>query len=150
MMFLAGPAVRLAAAGCLAWRWLVGTIVVTAIGGCANFLSEPAWHAREPNRSWVVVTSTRTTSLAPGVVLELPDVPYRLWFADAEGQFFRPSVPLTFRNGDGVVLTREGGLYVKNSAPGQGLVWLSPALGHPTLPSAPRWQVEVRQYIQGP
>jgi len=138
--------------GPVARRLLVSASLVSAlaVGGCARFLAEPAWQVKEPNRSWAVVTGARSAELAPGVVLELPDAPYRLWFSDEEGQFFKPSLPLSFRNSDGLAMAWEGGLYIKRSEPGQALVWLSPLVGRPTLLSAPHWQVGVRQYIQGP
>jgi hypothetical protein len=123
---------------------------LVSASGCASFLSEPVWQAKEANRSWAVVTGARSTELVPGVVLELPDAPYRLWFSDEEGQFFRPSLPLTFKNSDGFAMAREGGIYIKRSEPGRGLVWFAPLVGRPTLLSAPHWQPAVRQYTLGP
>ena len=123
---------------------------LVSASGCASSLSEPAWQAKEPNRSWAMVTSARVAELAPSVLLELPDAPYRLWFSDEDGQFFRPSLPLTFRNSDGFAMSWEGGIYIKRSEPGRGLVWLSPLVGRPTLLSAPHWQLAVRQYTLGP
>ena len=129
---------------CVVWVGLV------SVSGCATFLSEPVWQAKEPNRSWAVVTSARVAELAPGVLLELPDAPYRLWFSDEDGQFFRPSLPLTFRNSNGFAMSREGGIYIKRSEPGRGLVWFSPPFGSPTLLSTPHWHLAVRQYTLGP
>lgn len=134
----------------LAARHLLVWASLASVSGCAGFLVEPAWKARELNRSWAVVTSPHRGELASGVVLELPDAPYRLWFSDGEGQYFKPSLPLTIRTSDGLVMSREGGLYIKRSEPGRGMIWLLPLVGQPTLLTSPHWQVDVRQYTLGP
>ena len=118
------------------------------VSGCAAFVSEPTWHGREASRSWAVITGTRSTGLGPGVELELPDAPYRLWFSDNEGQFFRASRPLVFKNSHGLAVAREGGLYIRNSEPDHGLVWLLPLLGRPLSPNAPHWRFEVKTHVQ--
>lgn len=128
--------------GCMA---MVGTLT-----GCAGFMTEPGRQASEPNRAWAVVIGASQSEIAPGVTLELPAVPHKLWFADTEGRYFRASAPLKFRTTHGVVIPWEGGLYIRNQEPDRALVWLSPPVGQPTPLSSPPWQVKVRQFFQGP
>ena len=129
-------------------RWAIRAMLgaaVLATSACSGFLYEPRWTAHAPDTAWLKVTGAREAAIAAGISLEIPDVPYRLWFSDSAGQFFRASQPMKYKNTDGLVVAWEGGLYVRNDQPDQAIVWLSPlpAAGRPTLIAHPHWTVSV-------
>jgi len=124
---------------------LVAVAALLGSAGCASPLqtlpTQPPEHALG---AWLDLVSAPHSEIRPGVVLELPQAPYRARFADAQGVYYAPSQRLVFRTQHGLTQENEGGLYVRHDRPGWAQVWLAPVAGRPAMPFDD-WVWEVRQ-----
>jgi hypothetical protein len=105
-------------------------------GGCASRAPEPSLRGALLHTSWLLLQGETSAEVSPGLVMQLPQAPYRAKFADAQGVFYQASMPLVFRTQQGSVVSVAGGLYVKHARPHEALswtepVWLRPAMVYP-------------------
>lgn len=102
---------------------------------CKGLQALPAPDHHNVRGSWLALEDDRQLFVAPGVVLELPDAPYRAQFADPNGIYFQASRPLRFVTQHGFVNEADGGLYMRYDNPTQATTWFQPTLGAPATPS---------------
>lgn len=126
---------------------VVAVAALLGIAGCAAPLQPlPTRPPEQALGAWVELVSIPHSEIRPGVVLELPDAPYRARFADAQGTYYAPSQRLVFRTQHGLTQENEGGLYVRHDRPGWAQVWLAPVAGRPAMPFDDRvWEVRQRR-----
>jgi hypothetical protein len=101
---------------------------------CKGLQTLPAPDDQAIRGSWLALNDVRHLTLSPGVVLELPDAPYRAQFADQAGIYFQASRPLRFVTQHGFVNEADGGLYMRYDNPTQAITWFHPKLGAPITP----------------
>lgn len=102
--------------------------------GCQGLQTLPAPDHQTVQGSWLELDDERQLTLSPGLVLELPDAPYRAKFADPSGIYFQASRPLRFVTQHGFVNEVDGGLYMRFDNPTQATTWFHPRLGAPAAP----------------
>lgn len=85
------------------------------------------------NSGWLELMGNRSVTVAPGVVLEMPDVPYRARFSDAQGIYYQAAQPLAYRSAFGVVTLVTGGLYVKHGSLDQARSWTESVTSSPRM-----------------
>ena len=125
------------------WRSVSMLFLLSGLLGCSQ-LQPLADAGDRPSRGWwLELRDERTQTISPGVILELPDAPYRARFADEDGVYFQASLPLIFRNAHGLRTEHEGGLYVRNGRSDQAQVWFSPIIGDPLRPEERPVLVEI-------
>jgi hypothetical protein len=118
-------------------RMALGTILLVLSNlliGCKGLQTLPAPDDQAVRGSWLELNDVRQLTLSPGVVLELPDAPYRAQFADPTGIYFQASRPLRFVTQHGFVNEADGGLYMRYDNPTQATTWFHPKLGAPVAP----------------
>jgi hypothetical protein len=132
-MFKKPPSLRPAGlnkmALCACWLVLSHLLV-----GCKGLQTLPAPDEQAVRGSWLELDDVRQLTLSPGLVLELPDAPYRAQFADPTGIYFQASRPLRFVTQHGFVNEADGGLYMRYDNPTQAITWFHPKLGAPVTP----------------
>lgn len=102
--------------------------------GCKGLQTLPDPDNQAIRGSWLELDDARQLTVSPGVVLELPQAPYRAQFADPTGVYFQASRPLRFVTQHGFVNEAEGGLYMRYDNPTQATTWFHPKLGAPVTP----------------
>lgn len=102
--------------------------------GCKGLQTLPALDNQAIRGSWLELNDVRQLTVSPGVVLELPEAPYRAQFADSTGIYFQASRPLRFVTQHGFVNEVDGGLYMRYDNPTQATTWFHPKLGAPVTP----------------
>lgn len=125
-------------------RALAGATLVLALSACAGLQPLPTTEKPDLQGAWLELTGPTRASVAPGVVLELPSVPYRARFADAKGIYYQASASLVYRTQHGIASEVVGGLYLPHADPTQALVWHEPLFGSATMPYPNRWPVKRR------
>lgn len=109
-------------------------VFLTLLIGCKGLQTLPAPDDQAIRGSWLELNDVRQLTVSPGVVLELPDAPYRAQFADPTGIYFQASRPLRFVTQHGFVNEADGGLYMRYDNPTQATAWFHPKLGAPVAP----------------
>lgn len=125
-------------AGC----WLLCAGVLLSAGACASSGRLQAVRGAEPNSSWVAIKGARVAQVASGVQVEMPDAPYRARYTDAQGTYYKASVPLLYRTSLGTVCAMDGGLYLRYDSQGEARIWTEPVLLTPTMPYPTYFEVE--------
>jgi hypothetical protein len=90
----------------------------------------------------VAIKGGRVAQVASGVQVEMPDVPYRARYTDAQGVFYKASLPLLYRTSLGTVCAMDGGLYLRHDSQGEARIWTEPVLLTPTMPYPTYFDVE--------
>ncbi len=109
-------------------------MISSGLTACKGLQELPAVDGQSARGSWLELKDVRQLTVSPGVVLELPDAPYRAQFADPQGIYFQASRPLRFRTQHGFVNEADGGLYMRHDNPTQATTWFHPKLGAPAAP----------------
>lgn len=109
-------------------------VLSTCLMGCKGLQELSADGHQSARGSWLELLDARQLPLSPGLLLELPDAPYRAQFADPEGIYFQASRPLRFVTQHGFVNEVDGGLYMRYDNHTQATTWFHPKLGAPITP----------------
>lgn len=127
--------------------WCAGVLLLlSTLLGCSDLQPLKGHGFQTASHGWwLEIRGERTQQLAPAVVLELPNAPYRARFADPNGIYFQASLPLVIRNSDGFATEQAGGLYVTHADPSWAQVWFSPVIGDPRRPEVRPVAVQVFQ-----
>lgn len=113
--------------------WVLG--LSQALSGCAGLQELGSVRGGYAQGSWLALDDERQLPVSPGVVLVLPEAPYRARFANEQGIYFQASRALRFITQDGVVIEVDGGLFMRHDNPLQATTWFYPTLGAPATPS---------------
>jgi hypothetical protein len=120
---------------CIRPARFVWTLCIASVltAGCAAPGFFAPFHGVEPNAGWLELQDSRFTTVSPGVLLEMPEGPYRARFADANGIYYQASRPLVYRPQFGGATALTGGLYVPQGQAHQARAWTEPVLPSPIL-----------------
>jgi hypothetical protein len=110
---------------------LVGTVI--GVGGCSSTGDLAGVQGVEANSGWLELRGNRFAEVAPGIVLEMPEGPYRARFSDTQGIYYQAARPLVYRSALGVVTAVTGGVYVKNGRLDRARSWSEPVMPSPRM-----------------
>jgi hypothetical protein len=108
---------------------------VTALGlsGCGGTVLLSQIQGVPPGSGWLEIRGNRFSDEGAGIVLELPDVPYRARYSDGQGVYYQAALPLIYRSAFGVQTAVVGGLYVSNGRADSARSWSEPILLSPRM-----------------
>jgi hypothetical protein len=110
-------------------------VLALFLSACSTLQPLPNVAGQSAHGAWVELIDVQPLTISPGVMLHLPDAPYRARFADKDGLFFQASRPLQFHTQHGFINEVEGGLYMRHDQPGLASTWFYPGLGAPATPA---------------
>jgi hypothetical protein len=110
-------------------------VLALCMSACSTLQPLPNVAGQSAHGAWVELIDVQPLTISPGVMLHLPDAPYRARFADKDGLYFQASRPLQFHTQHGFINEVEGGLYMRYDQPGLAKTWFYPGLGAPATPA---------------